>query len=182
MRIMRTVAVVLLCAWGGQYLLAMTAPQLIMEALHRAVGQRYAHNTLNVAPTPDASSRDVVRPSPDLIYAMCAYDLTDGPVAISAEVPSRYWSMQFYQMNTNHFAGFTNKGGGEARAGETLKVTLIGPEQRAADFFATVVQSPTNRGVMLLRASAIGDANATRVALRNSTCEAVATNNQRGEL
>ncbi|WP_372750528.1 DUF1254 domain-containing protein, partial [Litorivivens sp.] len=92
--------------------------------------------------------------------------------------PSRYWSMQFYQMNTNHFAGFTNKGGGEARAGETLKVTLIGPEQRAADYAGTVVQSPTARGVMLLRASAIGDAEVTRGAVESSTCEAVGIQNQ----
>ena len=175
---LRSAAVVLLCAWVGQYLLAMATPRLIMEVLHRTVGERYGHNTLNVGTTPDASFRDVVRPSPDLIYGVCAYDLTDGPVAISADVPRRYWSMQFYQMNTNNFAGFTNKRGDETLAGETFKVTLVGPAHRAADHSGTVVRSPTDRGVMLLRASAIGDSDITQTAVQRSTCEAVGIHDQ----
>ena len=89
---------------------------------------------------------------------------------IEAKVPERYWSMQFYQMNTDNYAGMSNRGDGRYRAGTHVKVTLIGPNSNPEDYSGEVIQSPSQRGIMLLRASAIGEASAALAALKQSRC------------
>ncbi|MEM8661592.1 MAG: DUF1254 domain-containing protein [Pseudomonadota bacterium] len=161
---------IVLCAWLGQYLLAMWVPSLIMEVLYYQAGKQNGYNQLFISPIPDATARNVVRPSPDLLYAICVYDLSEGPIAIEALVPARYWSMQFYQMNTDNFAAITNQRDEQALVDSVLQVTLIGSDDKAEAYKGEVIQSPTNRGVMLLRASAIGDYSESLEALESSRC------------
>ena len=169
---LRWIAVVLLIGWLGQYPMAMLVPNLVMERLYRAIGESTNYNQIRLNPRPDEHSQAVVRPSPDLLYASCVYNLEQGPVVISAPVPERYWSMQFYQMNTNNFAGITNQRDQRFRVGTTVEVTLIGPSGNPDEYEGEVIQSPTTRGVMLLRASGIGDDSRARVALEESRCTA----------
>jgi len=171
---LRWTAAILLCGWLGQYPLAMLVPHLIMERLHHKVVERVGHNQLNLTLRTDETSRWVVRPSPDLLYASCMYDLEQGPVMISAPVPERYWSMQFYQMNTDNFAGIHNQREQRLRRGTLVEVTLLGPDADPAEYPGEVIQSPTTRGVMLLRASSIGDNSEAQAALQNSRCTAQA--------
>ncbi len=169
----RWIAAILLCGWVGQYPLAMLVPNLIMERLYNKVGEHRGYNQLTVNSRPDETSRDVVRPSPDLLYALSAYNLEQGPVKVNASVPERYWSMQFYQMNTDNFAGITNQREQGFRVGKNIEVTLIGPDANPAEFLSEgqgeVIQSPTSRGVMLLRVSAIGDVSKAHAALETVT-------------
>ena len=167
---LRWIAAILLLGWLGHYPLAMVVPRLVMEGLYKKVGELAGYNQLNVSMRPDETSRWVVRPSPDLLYASCVYDLNHGPIVISAPVPERYWSMQFYQMNTDNFAGISNQREQAYRAGTQVEVTLVGPDANPASYAGEVIQSPTTRGVMLLRASGIGDDSQARAALENSRC------------
>ena len=169
---LRWVAAILVCGWLGQYALAMLVPHLVMERLYQKFAEAREPNQLNLTPRPDEDSRWVVRPSPDLLYASCLYNLEQGPVLISAPVPERYWSMQFYQMNTGNFAGITNQRDQQSRVGTRVEVTLVGPEANPANYSGEVIQSPSTRGVILLRASAIGDDSQARAALESSTCKA----------
>ena len=161
---------VFLCAWVGQYLLALLIPNLMMEILYQRGGAEVDYNSLSVNPRPDETSRQVVRPSPDLLYANCIFNLEQGPLVIEAPVPQRYWSMQFYQMNTDNFAGISNQRDESYRVGTVVKVTLIGPDNSPEDYSGKVIQSPTQRGIMLLRASGIGDDAKSRAALEKSRC------------
>jgi uncharacterized membrane protein len=170
MKIVKWLLGILLCAWMGQYLLAFLMPNLIMEILYDQGGNRGGYNHLVVSPIADDSSRSVVRPSPDLLYASCIYNLEEGPVLIEAQVPERYWSMQFYQMNTDNYAGITNQRDERHRVGTVAKVTLIGTDDDAANYQGMVIQSPTDRGMVLLRASAIGDRRQQQTALDASRC------------
>lgn len=173
MSILKWLLGILACAWAGQYLLALLIPNLVMEVLYQRGGQLSGHNQMVVAPARDESARDVVRPSPDLFYASCIYNLKDGPVVIEAPVPEHYWSMQFYQMNTDNYAGITNQREERGRVGSIVNVTLIGPGMDAGNFQGEVIQSPTERGIVLLRASAISDRPLQRLALENSSCRAI---------
>jgi hypothetical protein len=78
--------------------------------------------------------------------------------------------MQFYQMNTDNFAGISNQREQRFRVGTRVEVTLIGPDADPAGYSGEVIQSPTTRGVMLLRASGIGDASKSRAAVAGSSC------------
>tara|TARA_R110002049_G_scaffold21045_29_gene77471 strand:+ start:5116 stop:5637 length:522 start_codon:yes stop_codon:yes gene_type:complete len=171
MKLLKWVLGILVCAWIGQYVLALALPSLIMEVLYAMGTQQQGDNQLAVSELPDEDFRTVVRPSPDLFYASCFYNLENGPVVIEAPIPPRYWSMQFYQMNTDNFAGITNQRDERDRVGSTVNVTLIGADESAEGFTGEVIRSPTQRGVMLLRASAIGDRAEQRAALLASRCD-----------
>ncbi len=168
---LRWITAILFIGWLGQYPLTMLVPQLIMERLYYKIAENVSPNQLNATLRPDESSRWVVRPSPDLFYASCLYNLKQGPVVINAPVSERYWSMQFYQMNTDNFAGITNQREQRFRAGTQVEVTLVGPDTNPNDYAGEVIQSPTERGIMLLRASAIGDDSQAQAALKNSRCK-----------
>jgi uncharacterized membrane protein len=170
MRLLKWLLGMLLCAWVGQYLLAVVAPNLVMELVYWQGAKHGGYNRLVVRPVPDATSRTIVRPSPDLLYASCIYNLKDGPIVIEAPIPTRYWSMQFYQMNTDNFAGITNQREQKSRVGSIAKVTLIRAGDDPANYQGEVIQSPTDRGIMLLRASAIGDRTEQQAALDASRC------------
>lgn len=161
---------ILLCAWVGQYVLAMIVPNMVMEGLYFQGSKQDGYNQMVVRPVPDETARSVVRPSPDLLYASCFYNLEDGPLAIEAPIPERYWSMQFYQMNTDNFAGISNQRSESKRVGSVVKVTLIRADDDPASYQGEVIQSPTDRGIILLRASAIGDRTQQQAALDASRC------------
>ena len=170
MKILSWVLGIGLAAWVGQYLLAMLVPSLIMEVLYVIGKDRDGYNRMVVRPLPDATARDIVRPSPDLLYASCLYNLNDGPLLIEAPIPDRFWSMQFYQMNTDNYAGISNQRDQRHRAGTVANVTLVGSRDDPADYEGEVVQSPTGRGLILLRASASGDRALQQAALDASSC------------
>lgn len=172
MSALRWTAAILLSGWLVQYPLAMLVPHLIMERLYSKTQEHAGLNQLNLSLRSDETSRWVVRPSPDLLYASCMYNLEQGPVIISASVPERYWSMQFYQMNTDNFASISNQREQRFRIGTHVKVTLLSPDANPADYSGEVIQSPTKRGIMLLRASGIGDNSEAQAALKNSRCYA----------
>lgn len=163
---------IFLVAWVGQYGVAMLAPNLIMQTLYRGVADLSGENVFITTPLPDESARTVVRPSPDLFYGICAYDVEGGPVFIEALVPEKYWSMQFYQMNTDNFSSFSNQRDESYRVSTTTKITLISASDDANKYQGDVVVSPTDKGVMLIRASAIGDQTQQIAALNATHCHA----------
>ncbi|MCB1687568.1 MAG: DUF1254 domain-containing protein [Halioglobus sp.] len=171
MKLLKWVVAIVVCAWLGQYALALALPSLVMETLYALGTKQQGYNQLAISELPDEEFRTIVRPSPDLLYASCFYNLENGPVVIEAHIPSRYWSMQFYQMNTDNYAGITNQRDERYRTGSTVNVTLIGSDESPNDFAGEVIQSPTQRGIMLLRASAIGDRDEQQAALLASRCE-----------
>jgi uncharacterized membrane protein len=170
MKLLKWLLGIVVCAWAGQYLLALVLPNMAMEALYAVGSKQMSYNQLIVNQVPDETSRTVVRPSPDLLYASCIYNLQNGPLVIEAPVPVRYWSMQFYQMNTDNYAGITNQRDERERVGSVVKVTLIGADDSPDDYTGEVIQSPTQRGMVLLRASAIGDYAEQQAALEASHC------------
>ena len=174
MKLLKWLLGIVACAWAGQYLLALLVPNLAMEILYTVGSKQNGDNHLVVNQVPDETFRSIVRPSPDLLYASCIYNLEDGPVVIQAPIPARYWSMQFYQMNTENYAGITNQRDDRYRVGSIARVTLIGPDDSLDNYLdksqGTVIQSPTQRGIMLLRASAIDDQEEQQAALQSSRC------------
>ncbi len=170
MRILKWLVGIVLFAWVGKYLLAMLIPSLFMGILYVIGGERDGYNQLVVRPLPDETARDIVRPSPNLFYASCIYNLNDGPLLIEAQIPERFWSMQFYQMNTDNYAGISNQRDQRHRVGTVAKVTLIGAGDDPAEYEGEVIQSPTDRGLVLLRASALGNRSQQQAALDASSC------------
>ncbi|MCX7226176.1 MAG: DUF1254 domain-containing protein [Burkholderiales bacterium] len=84
-------------------LVVWATPRLIMNRLMSGPAAQ-AMNMRNQAafpPAVDATARRVVMPSPDLLYSVCVFDVSAGPVRVRANpgLPS-YWSIALYAANS----------------------------------------------------------------------------------
>lgn len=114
---------------------------------HRTPGGQM--NMIFQAPPRTADSRDVVRPSPDLLYSICVYKVSDKPLHIVAPIPDgTYWSMSFYAINTDNFF-VVNDRTAKSNPADILLVGEDMPYHDTGD--SEVVIAPSNMGVILFR-------------------------------
>jgi len=137
-------AVLLICAVGVHLAVLHFAPGLIMARAMEALAARGVALHRFTAPlriTPQTQT--VVRPSPDLYYALCRYDLRNPGMRLAVRMGDwpDYQSLSFFDARTNNFA--TLRGTGQAVAVRLLPPRSA-PEQGA-------IVSPTAKGVILIR-------------------------------
>ena len=87
------------------------------------------------------------RANPDSIITSMAYDLSDGPVRVAGETWPRYWSLSFYQQNSDNFFVVNDLELGSSSFDFVL--ALDGQDTDALG--GTTVVSPTAKGIMLIR-------------------------------
>ena len=128
----------------------MTIPRLAMKTAHKRILKKSGAriNTLLHSSRVTVDSRDVVKPSPDLLYSLCVYDVSEKPLRITAPVPDTYWSISFYQTNTDNFYVLNDR---QAKT-NPVNILLVGPDMTVPEIAnAQVVVASTTRGVFLLR-------------------------------
>lgn len=148
-------------AAGVHFTVVWAAPRLILRQVISVVSRRVGINAALHSSKPTAASRDVVLPSPDLLYTICAFDVSAHPVKLTAIVPEdTYWSLSLYADNTDNFFVVNDR----KVAGKPITVNLVGPDSGQAsaepiavalntDAFqaALFVRSPSKRGIALFR-------------------------------
>jgi uncharacterized membrane protein len=125
-------------------------PRLIMDCTMAEIAKSAGINAVMHAPQATWRSRGIVRPSPDMLYSICVYDLgaTDGAVRISThDMPETYWSVSVFDANTNNFYALNDR---QAKTG-AADFLLVGPGRSAETGRLPVVTAPTNRGIVLFR-------------------------------
>lgn len=97
-------------------------PRLIMNRVIDTVTGEGAQPYL--PPPIDHTQRRIVMPSPDLLYAVCAYDLTDGPLHIKLQGSyPRYWSIALYNAKSDNFLTISSDTIGERGVEVTIDET-----------------------------------------------------------
>jgi uncharacterized membrane protein len=119
------------------------APSLIMNEAMRRIGgaNAWAH-----APRVTEAARAIVRPSPDLAYSACVYDLSRGPVRIAAGAWDAYMSLSLYGADSDNFFVVSDR-----EAPDGIEVIVVRRARDAPDDAENVVVSPSGRGVALVR-------------------------------
>ncbi|WP_428682313.1 DUF1254 domain-containing protein [Sphingopyxis sp.] len=113
----------------------------------------------------------VVRPSPDLAYSSCPYDLSKGPVAIDVvPVPGRYSSLSIFDAATDVI--FVRN---DVEAGGKPYRIVIARDGQIVPPGAEIVRTNHDRGIALVRLllkepAEIGGLDAVR---RQSSCQVV---------
>lgn len=87
------------------------------------------------------------RANPDSIISSMAYDLSNGPVRIAGETWPRYWSVSFYQQNSDNFFVMNDL----ERANSSFEFILAMDDQDTSSYEGTPIISPTENGIMLIR-------------------------------
>lgn len=90
-------------------------------------------------------SRQIVRPSPDMAYAACVYDLRDGAVHVTAAPWDDYMSISVFAANSDNIFSQNDR---EAPNGVAFVLAKRGQTVPPG---AKVIYSPSRRGIILDR-------------------------------
>ncbi len=138
-------AVAVLSHWVTLYYVPYYAMGRAMEGPSTAVGWNKELATKRAT----AESRAIVRPSPDLLYTICAYDLSQGQLHVSAPVPKgTYWSVALYSDNTDNFFVVNDKQAGPLGFVDFV-VYFDGTRPPLEDI--PKIKAPTKKGLVLFR-------------------------------
>lgn len=143
-----TILATLVVAIITHVIVVMAIPYDIMdETMNERFGSlprnKVVHGQLKTA-----EDRSVVRPSPDLLYSIILYDVSQNPLHITARVPDSYWSVSFFASNSDNFFVINNK---QAQS-NPVELLLVGKNKPHSDSGnAQVVVAPSERGIVLFR-------------------------------
>lgn len=127
-------------------------PRIVMS---RVLAQMGAPNAMHQGQRPDARSRGIVRPSTDLLYSICPYDLSAGrSLALSTEVPQgTYWSAAVYDFDSDNYFVRDDR---QVRGRLSLRILPPGSGGRG-------IISPSTRGIVIIRTLVDSDSDLARL-------------------
>jgi uncharacterized membrane protein len=147
-------------------------PRLIMLHTMAGIAKQAGTNTIMYAPRATWRARGIVRPSPDLLYSICVYDLSaaGGAVRVSThDMPDTYWSVSVFDADTNNFYALNDQ---QAKT-DTADFILMPQGKSAGASRLSVVAAPTNRGIVLFRILVSDEVHVAGIdaARHNTGCE-----------
>ncbi|QGY80599.1 DUF1254 domain-containing protein [Sphingorhabdus lacus] len=133
---------------GGAYQATLLAtPYVLMNAAMKKIGARGPENRFAFGDMATADNQPIVRPSPDLSYSTCVFNLAKGPVLIDIEpVPDHYWSVSIFDARTDVAAVRSDRDTG----GKAARLALVKAGQKAPAGYEPV-RLEHDRGIALIR-------------------------------
>lgn len=148
-RAARLALVVVLVAVAAHAAVVLATPRVIMRVAEgRIADQAGSDNRWLHAPRATPQNQQVVRSSPDLAYSACAWDVSAGPVLITAPGWDDYWSLTVYDSRTDNVLVRNDR---TSAAGASILLVPSGGWFGDVPDSAEVVRAPSTRGVALLR-------------------------------
>lgn len=134
-------------------------------------------NTVTAMPMPTPQDAVIPFMDPAFAAAVCRYDLSKGPIKLSAPVSPAYTSVSFYSRSGVAYYAINDRAAGR----RVIELDLMTSAQRAQmpeeeDVTAAdrlIVESPTSTGLIVIRALApeAGTMAAARNALVSARCQ-----------
>jgi uncharacterized membrane protein len=149
MRWIKWFALVAVVALAVHYAAVAYLPNVVMWRVSAAMATKGSNRIVHIDRA-TAASRVVVKPSPDLLYSHCIYDVSRAPLKITTAAPTgTYWSVAFYASNTDNFFVVNDT----AAKGQPATIILVGtgqivPPQPEGTL---IVSAPTPKGLILFR-------------------------------
>ena len=160
----------------------LTLPLLAPRDAHARLGALGSANTMIQLPPVMPGQQVMPNMAPDVRYAVCLFDLSNGPVRLRAKIPDELWLIAFYTPIGENF--YTVVGADMKRGDVDLIVTT--KDQTVTDVAAdamegledlVVVNSPVTKGIALIRAPLAGPSRGSEAgrALKATYCGAQAS-------
>lgn len=146
--------------WAAPYLLMRVATERLQMGSEERINSMRQPNRVTEA------ARAVVRPSPDLAYSICTFDLSQGPLRLRAAAWDDYMSLSIFAANSD--VVFVRN---DRQSAGAIEITLaLDGQQVPGD--REVVRSPSRTGIALVRRLAPDEArfNAATVAAAGDIC------------
>lgn len=158
-------------------------PQLIMTRALAKMSGLNGYNTMTHTARATSASRAVVRPSPDLLYSVCPFDLGKGDTLLVSVtgMPKSYWSISVFDAETNNIFALNNSavpsGSADVAIQQplppgSLSKTMPPPHPDDRSWYFAHVTTPTARGLVLIRTLIVDDKSLAAIdrARRTATC------------
>lgn len=155
----------------------LTLPSLAPRNAQARLAALGPANTIIVLPAAAPGKQVMPMMAPDVRYAFCRFDLTNGPVRLSATIADDLWLFGLYTPEGDNFY---------AVAGADLKkrdvqFVIVSPDQTVEEAGVDspetsdeilVVNSPVTEGIAMIRAPLKGPSRAARAeeALKATSC------------
>jgi uncharacterized membrane protein len=155
----------------------LTLPLIAPRNAQARIAQLGPVNTMIQIPAPAPGSQVMPMMAPDVRYATCRYDLSNGPVRVRASNADDLWFLAFYTPEGSNF--YTVTGSDLKRSVVDMVISTSDQTVAEADTDApeafdniVVVNSPTTEGIVLIRAPLAGPSAAARAesALKATSC------------
>lgn len=146
--------------WAAPYLLMRVATERLQMGSEERINSMRQPNRVTEA------ARAVVRPSPDLAYSICTFDLSQGPLRLRAAAWDDYMSLSIFAANSD--VVFVRN---DRQSAGAIEITLALDGQHVRGD-REVVRSPSRTGIALVRRLAPDEArfNAATVAAAGDIC------------
>lgn len=136
----------LIIAAAAAYAAISAIPYGLMTVAMDRLGQG-GINKMSYGNLATPERQPVVRPSPDLAYSSCPYDLSAGPIAIDVSpVPGRYTSLSIFDAATDVI--FVRN---DVEAGGKPFRIIVARDGQTAPAGAEIVRTDHDRGIALIR-------------------------------
>jgi uncharacterized membrane protein len=173
----RRITAVLLLAGIVHICATLAAPMLSSRHAYLLLRDKLPANRMVVLPPQSPGNQLLPYLSPHMLYAVCRYDLSKGPVTVTATVADAGWALSLHAAQGDNF--YVLPGQPLRRTEVSLVVIPSGPDaalilKRDTSAEPPIV-SPTPEGLIVLRAPLRGlawNAEAEAV-LRQATCTPV---------
>ena len=156
----------------------LVVPHFAKASAFQRLSQSLPLNRMRILPAADATSQPLPYLGPDVRLALCHYDLSDGPVGVTAALPDKGWSLGLYTPAGDNYYVMPAP---ENRSGD-LTLTIVPPGERSfslltlggrtAQTSLSQVESPELKGFAVIRAPLRGRAFANEIeaALKRAGC------------
>jgi len=150
-----TLLAVIVVAFIVNLLVVIRIPNAIMEVTITKKFN-YPSNQWIFSPPATAASKDVIRPSADLLYSILCYDISQHPLRVTATL-SEYSSISGFSMNSDNFFVIDDN---QAKS-NPIEVVLISKGMTYQDTTgkAYVITAPSSKGILMIGAVVISQAD-----------------------
>lgn len=149
------------------------APRSAWERLS-ALGEP---NEMVILPAAAPEHQSLPMMAPDVRYAVCRFDISEGPVRLSTQILDDFWVIAFYTPGGQNFYTIS---GGELKRNK-IEIVISTKKEAIFEIGANilddiddliVVASPQREGIVMIRAPLSGPSYAlrTELALKRGTC------------
>jgi uncharacterized membrane protein len=151
--LMRRLALFLALAAVSNLLAVAALPRLINGyVMYRIAALAGGSNLALHAPRANANARTVVRPSPDLLYTACVFDVSEHPLRISAPVQDSYVSVSMFAADTSNFFAINDavlQPGADGR--KYFDLILTKGDVGDVPSGVQIIKAPSTKGLILFR-------------------------------
>ncbi|MGB0907012.1 MAG: DUF1254 domain-containing protein [Maricaulaceae bacterium] len=153
-RFILLVVIFVLAAILGHFVVLRLVPSVIMnKAMEQMEARGVTLHSFTLAPRTTPQTQTVVRPSPDLAYSICLFDLSVGQsLRVKTGLYDDYASVSFFDARTNNFASVRVGAGLDPAQGSDILLHAAGkPALSVSEFAGPQFNAPSQRGLILIR-------------------------------